>query len=356
MPAESFCQVPHRHSCSPFNGIASPAQLPDMYVQTPASTPDDMAFAPWLIEVPPYDTPLSRASSHSGSGYVATPQSLVGIEHSSLYHLEAQAILPSVNYTTRGSGFTNDPDFTCQHALENEGAFTQHVLTPPASWPMGDDWRGPPLPPIDLYNSTTNYGNYRARKSMLPTTRKPFDAKSPTVASMSDSDDSDYGYSCSTYSQRNQSGTRSSTTKDSASASVLKLGKWSMVADPFTQAPQRIYVCPLPEKSGPLSSQCDQRFVRPEHLRRHMKTVHGSLRPHLCKVPRCGRSFSRGDNLRDHYWTHIKRGGRIGKNQKMNLAELKEILGPKERKLIRKLKEKLHKQMLKQRVQRGCKL
>jgi len=45
--------------------------------------------------------------------------------------------------------------------------------------------------------------------------------------------------------------------------------------------------------------------------------------------------------LRDHYWTHLDRGGRKGKNRKFTFAELKEILGQKERKLIRRLRLQL---------------
>lgn len=345
MSVGSFRQMPHRQSQSSFNETTSPAQLPEMYAQAPAPTTDDSAFAPWLFEVAPYDTPLSRASSYSGSGYVSTPQSLMDIDQPSMYHMEGHQAPHSVDYTTRGSGFPNDLDLAWQHALESGNVFEQ-VLAPSTSWPAGD-WRGPPLPPINLYNPTTNYGNYSTRKSAHPTTRKPLNAEISTVGSVSDSDDSDYDDSGSSYSQRGKS--------SNANDSVLKLGKWSMI-DPFTQPPQRIYVCPLDAKSGPKGSHCDQRFVRPEHLRRHMKTVHGSLRPHFCKLPGCDKAFSRGDNLRDHYWTHVQRGGRVGKNQKMSLSELKEILGPKEKKLIRKLKEKFHKQRVAGRVAKGCKL
>jgi hypothetical protein len=72
------------------------------------------------------------------------------------------------------------------------------------------------------------------------------------------------------------------------------------------------------------------------------------MRPWKCKVPGCIRPFSRGDNLRDHYFTHIERGGRVGKNRKMEFHELKALLGPKERKLSRKLKLKLLKYQMEQ--------
>ncbi|KAF1348335.1 hypothetical protein EJ07DRAFT_23707, partial [Lizonia empirigonia] len=59
----------------------------------------------------------------------------------------------------------------------------------------------------------------------------------------------------------------------------------------------RGYVCNVPS--------CGTSFVRPEHLRRHLRSKHSSgNKPFPCKVPACGTHFSRGDNLRDHYWTH----------------------------------------------------
>ncbi|CAN9120598.1 unnamed protein product [Alternaria alternata] len=65
-------------------------------------------------------------------------------------------------------------------------------------------------------------------------------------------------------------------------------------------------------------------------------------------VMKLGKHFSRGDNLRDHYWTHLQRGGRNGKNDKMSLPELKAFLGPKEKLLVKRLKTKLHNTQIKQ--------
>jgi hypothetical protein len=90
----------------------------------------------------------------------------------------------------------------------------------------------------------------------------------------------------------------------------------------------RPHFCNLADKTNP-DKMCGKRFVRPEHLRRHKNSVHVSD-PKIfsrCKVPQCNRSFSRGDNLRDHYFTHVERGGRVGKNIKMGLEDLKKILG-----------------------------
>ncbi|KAH8622694.1 MSN2-like protein [Alternaria alternata] len=125
-----------------------------------------------------------------------------------------------------------------------------------------------------------------------------------------------------------------------ANSRVMKLGKWSTMPCSFPSASEpRPYVCHLEDKDHP-GNPCPKRFVRPEHLRRHVRTVHSAVRDHGCKV--CPRHFSRGDNLRDHYWTHLQRGGRKGKNDKMSLPELKAFLGPKEKLLVKRLKWKLH--------------
>ena len=112
----------------------------------------------------------------------------------------------------------------------------------------------------------------------------------------------------------------------------MQVDKWAVAVNSIQQSDTRGYVCDVPG--------CVTAFVRPEHLRRHVKSKHSANRPYECKVPECRTPFSRGDNLRDHYWTHLHRGGRAGKNKKMTLPELKLILGPKEKKLIRRLKEK----------------
>src|SRR5258707_8288782 len=51
----------------------------------------------------------------------------------------------------------------------------------------------------------------------------------------------------------------------------------------------RAFVCPL--------YSCGRLFKRMEHLKRHMRT-HTMERPFLC--PRCGKRFSRSDNLTQH--------------------------------------------------------
>ncbi|ODQ78481.1 hypothetical protein BABINDRAFT_162693 [Babjeviella inositovora NRRL Y-12698] len=44
---------------------------------------------------------------------------------------------------------------------------------------------------------------------------------------------------------------------------------------------------------------CKMRFLRPEHVKRHLKS-HSSAKPFLCDVPDCGKRFNRKDNMKAH--------------------------------------------------------
>lgn len=55
------------------------------------------------------------------------------------------------------------------------------------------------------------------------------------------------------------------------------------------------HMCPVP--------QCQRRFKRLEHLKRHMR-IHTLERPFPCTFPNCNKAFSRSDNLSQHMKTH----------------------------------------------------
>lgn len=44
---------------------------------------------------------------------------------------------------------------------------------------------------------------------------------------------------------------------------------------------------------------CRQRFLRPEHVKRHLKS-HSLAKPYVCEVPECGKRFNRKDNMKAH--------------------------------------------------------
>lgn len=50
--------------------------------------------------------------------------------------------------------------------------------------------------------------------------------------------------------------------------------------------------------------ECEKQFKRLEHLKRHIRSVHSSIRPFHCKY--CEKKFSRLDNLAQHSKTHFK--------------------------------------------------
>ncbi|KAK9465622.1 hypothetical protein V1512DRAFT_194406, partial [Lipomyces arxii] len=44
--------------------------------------------------------------------------------------------------------------------------------------------------------------------------------------------------------------------------------------------------------------ECNRKFRRREHLKRHISTLHQREKPYACEF--CSRRFSRGDNLLQH--------------------------------------------------------
>jgi hypothetical protein len=342
-------QYPH-----PIQGIDSSQ---DNYAHTPPATSAELAFPPWLMDMPHYTGSLSRTSSLSGSEYISTPPAYT--ESSHMYHLMDQALPHPANYMARDSQYSNQ-ELHWQPHLSSGGAHSsQQPLSrfAQSAW-QPSDYTAPTFPSHMDYYASPHLDNTPTllspsgsacdlrQQSFDEATVKP----SETNSSEFDSDSEDSSdESSSSYSQRSGSRLDSgSHQRNPTVAPVLRLGRWSTIGDPYSHPPQRHYVCLIAAKSGERDRRCNRRFARPEHLRRHTNTVHSPLRPHCCKVPNCGKAFSRSDNLRDHYWTHIERGGRTGKNDKMSILELREILGRGEKRLFKKLKKRLADEQFKQ--------
>ncbi|KAH7923960.1 hypothetical protein BV22DRAFT_1091793, partial [Leucogyrophana mollusca] len=49
---------------------------------------------------------------------------------------------------------------------------------------------------------------------------------------------------------------------------------------------------------------CGKCFVRGEHLKRHIRSIHTDEKPWCCDIEGCDRSFSRRDNLNQHLRIH----------------------------------------------------
>ncbi|KAF8314459.1 hypothetical protein DL93DRAFT_2038108, partial [Clavulina sp. PMI_390] len=46
---------------------------------------------------------------------------------------------------------------------------------------------------------------------------------------------------------------------------------------------------------------CGKAYIRAEHLKRHVRSIHTNDKPYECPFPGCGREFSRYDNLCQHF-------------------------------------------------------
>ncbi|CDH50164.1 hypothetical protein RO3G_03075 [Lichtheimia corymbifera JMRC:FSU:9682] len=77
------------------------------------------------------------------------------------------------------------------------------------------------------------------------------------------------------------------------------------------------HMCPVP--------QCQRRFKRLEHLKRHMR-IHTLERPFPCTFPNCNKAFSRSDNLSQHLKTHQRHEDRR-KRQLQQQQQQHELVG-----------------------------
>ncbi|KAI1560303.1 hypothetical protein A1F96_10765 [Pyrenophora tritici-repentis] len=327
------------YTSSPYPYVPEYAGVQDVSRGNPhhsmiSSAPVD-AFDPWVLEGPPCGSPLSTASSIGHSECVPTPP-YDGVAMYEPYFHDIPD--PSVGHTPWKSEPEQlwRPNYTEPTAWCSQSYVLSYHANPTQNQlPVQPMHSYMPLPRNSAYDSADSMP-FRFRSTNIKsesTSNRENDSQSD-----SDSDDSDNDDSASQKSS-------ASTKKDTRAArNVMNLGKWANnVIDLYNNtAQQRLYECPM-HVSGSQSKAvpCQRSFVRPEHLRRHVKTVHSKERLYMCKVPDCHRPFSRGDNLREHYWTHVERGGRGGKNRKMGFPELKAILGPKEKQLAKRLKRKL---------------
>ncbi|KAF1942907.1 hypothetical protein EJ02DRAFT_154328 [Clathrospora elynae] len=322
-------------------------------IQRSLSAPID-AFESWLLEEAHCGSPISTNSSGTSSDNVQTP-SYTGLPMPIFDAAEQSFHYPEVATTSYGV-WTSEaesmwrPDFNGANPCDSQPyELPYHSVHNYATLPL--QRTNNYMPPTDSAAApsfTPSYyapATYHAAYPMGLDASKRVEPNSNAEISLdSDSDSSDSEHD----DDSPQESSRSSS-KNQPKPNVLKLGKWSPTMDLYITAEQRHYVCPLEHKDDP-DRLCLGSFVRPEHLRRHIKTVHGGVKNSVCKVPTCKRPFSRGDNLREHYFTHLSRGGRVGKNHKMTWLELKEILGPRDKKLAKTLKVKLQKHMNKRQL------
>lgn len=94
---------------------------------------------------------------------------------------------------------------------------------------------------------------------------------------------------------------------------IPSTGKWRRNGGNGSGKPQ---ICQI-EVSG---IPCGRKFLRQEHLHRHMKT-HSGRKDFVCQL--CLTQFNRNDNCWEHYWTHVHRPGKKnGRNKKHSLKRV----------------------------------
>ncbi|KAL5115676.1 hypothetical protein ACEQ8H_006388 [Pleosporales sp. CAS-2024a] len=344
-PHHLIPQVPNdHHGQAAFDENAFGASS-ENYMITHGPIASELAFQPWLVEASSA-SPLSRISSLNDSHYVYSQPPFMPA--TSMYQVVDQQMTSVPPYTARQESYISGQDLAWQQHVS--GASTWHTGLP--VWHGNNDenhhmpWFGNhvqtlPDSQVDTFPQASMELHTGPGNIISP---RPSVTDSEKTSKDSDSDNSaheDEG--------RSHRGTREGSCWSIGSADahadgarILKLGRWSTTNEPFSRLPQRQYLCGQIEHVENTERLCEKTFQRPEHLRRHIRTVHGKKRNYVCKVPSCGRAFSRGDNLRGHYWTHLEHGGRAGKNEKLTLDELKAILGSKEKDLLRRLKLKFY--------------
>lgn len=303
-------------------------QLSYLQVPTPYQEPLD----PWLFDAPSCGSPTSTSSTIPSEGAL-TPAVTASLP---AYHILEQPLLAchtaSTSYPVPRNRGDNDWQ---QHYLETGTWNPQQCL------PSHPSTGGYVVLPSSIGASTSSSFSF-------PTTMHQI-VDSDAVKAEDNNDDlesldeNDSDSEVSDYNEDNSSPGRyaRSTPKNRSTPGVHKLGKWQTALGSYDSQEARHYVCHFSGTSESKGRICHQRFQRPEHLRRHQNSVHSGKKPFGCQIPGCRTKFNRGDNLREHYWTHLQRGGRKGKNDKYSFQELRAMLGPKDKKLVRRLKEKL---------------
>lgn len=313
----------------------------------PLSAPMDMMDA-LALEAPPCGSPMSTTSSLSHPESVPTPPftglSMYDTLEPAFHHVrDTPANYPACPNDPEPLWQSNYPDpatwdsrafvMPCQ-SIPNYG---QHSLQMAPSFPTQAQVSAPT--PHAIYNTSPQYPTVQTinsedlKEGSSGSTEDDSDELTDWDSDDSDSDDS----------PNDNWSTVGTTGGRLKRGGFFRVEGWSR---PSCNSPVRSemgkFTCPHSIK--PRNTPCPVRFGRPEHLRRHIKTVHGigQGKLHVCKVPKCHRPFPRSDNLRQHYFIHLKKPKRKSNNPKLTWPEMKEILNSKkDRSLRRWLKMKL---------------
>ncbi|KAF3039393.1 hypothetical protein E8E12_008153 [Didymella heteroderae] len=331
------------------------SNVPQEILNFPVSRVAESSLDPWLMDLPGTASPDSSRLSMSPSQGIATPPSdgFYSPPYPEQLQLPAYQLLEQPQLVRSCS--TSHPNWVSsgenwERTYTESDLWSAHSFVAQSWVPHAYDGYVPPNahPNHASHNALPLFAFSTQIQVPLPESVQPRGATgSPTAEdsnedAISSDEESDWDDDESDYSQ---SGSTSTKSKPRTKAPCVRQDRWMIPTGVIHQPETRGYACNVPG--------CTTAFVRPEHLRRHIRSKHSNIKDYRCIVPGCTTSpFSRGDNLRDHYWTHLHRGGRAGKNRKYSLQELKEMLGPKERKLIKKLRQKLQQHLAKEKLKK----
>lgn len=339
-----------------FNESSYFSTVPPEILNFPVSRVAESSLDPWLVDIPGIVSPDSSRLSLSPSQGIATPSSdgFCSPPYPEQLQLPGYQLLEQPqtvrSCSTSYPNWANSAENWERTYSESDLWSTQPFVAQPLV-PQTYDAYVPPNTHLSYAQSSNNALSLFAFSAQIPVSLPDlFQTRGATGSpnagyhnedGISSDEESDWDDDESDSSQSGSSLTKS---KPKTKAPCVRQDRW-MIPTGVIQSETRGYVCNVPG--------CKTSFVRPEHLRRHVRSKHSEVKDYRCIVPGCTTSpFSRGDNLRDHYWTHLQRGGRAGKNRKYTIQELKDILGPRERKLIRKLKQKLQQHLAKEKLKK----
>ncbi|KAH9869890.1 hypothetical protein J1614_006811 [Plenodomus biglobosus] len=319
------------------------------YTNTPPPGALHTTLGQWMLQGQSCGSPLSTMSSLSPSESIATPPPYPDQLPLAGYYLDERQHQPCQDSAVGCASYGSVAKVHWESQCATTNNWNEHSMAP--GWP-NDIYPGLPLPATEPFVSSIPViappaFSLPSTSTSHSTTNHLFATAPRFQSNEADSDTSD--------SESEASNTdihEPGRTPNSHTTPHFTITKWDLSSTPpYTRQQSHPFPCPLTGHLDTRGKLCTANFARPEHCRRHVKTVHGAAREYHCKVPRCERAFSRGDNLRDHYWTHLQRGGRVGKNDKMTLEELREVLGRGERRLVRRLRVKMER--LRERQGRG---
>ena len=344
----------------PFDEGSYFGTVPLELLNIPVSRAAESSLDPWLLDIPGTASPDSSRLSMSPSQGVATPpsDSFYPPPYPDQLQLEAYQLLeqpqPVRSCSTSHPNWVNSA-VNWQRAYPQSDIWaTQPFVAQPWTSNSHESYVPSNMATVTSNNASTSndainpYSPYDYTTEAQIPQMQNFQTQTVADAILGDTnadedlseEDSDWSEEASNYSEE----TSLSKPKSKTRSPRPHIDRWTVPVNSVQRSDTRGYVCNEPH--------CDGSFVRPEHLRRHVKSKHIPHRDFPCAIPGCTTRFSRGDNLRDHYWTHLQRGGRAGKNKKYTLAQLREMLGPKEKKIIRKLRQKHRNHMDKERLKK----